>query len=329
MWRMFWVRVGSAGRHVASFALAVGLIALVTACGGSNAAKVDLSKRSDLPRVRAVKQIDALSASYPLRIAITGLLTPTETLTGYAGLLAYLREGLGQPVELVQRGTYAELNALMQAGQVDVALVCPFPYIQGHRAFGMELLAAPVHREQVAHYSYLVVPVDSNVATLEDLQGKTFAFSDPNSHSGWLAAAYQLALKGETADSFFGRYFFTYHHSESLRAVAGHLAEGAAVDSLVYNYLASIDPELVGKTKVVAQWGPYPSPPFVVRPDLDPALKERLRQLLVIMSQDPSGQEVLGKLLLDGFAAIQDEAYDQVREMEARVSVAAAGKRER
>ncbi|OGT25363.1 MAG: hypothetical protein A2Z17_04495 [Gammaproteobacteria bacterium RBG_16_66_13] len=324
MWRVSWGRAGALTRSVAALSLAAGLLVAAIACGGSDATKVDLDKRTDLPAVRGADDVERASAPPPVRIAITGLLTPTETLTGYAGLLAYLEQELGRPLELVQRGTYAELNALMQAGELDVALVCPFPYVQGHRAFGMELLAAAVHRDQAAHYSYLVVPADSDVASLEDLRGKTFAFSDPNSHSGWLAPAYELALMGETQDSFFGRYVFTYHHSESVRAVADHLVDGAAVDSLIYDYLASTDPELIARTRMIAEWGPYPSPPFVVRPDLDLALKERLRQLLVSMSDDPRGREVLNKLQLDGFAAIQDEAYDQVREMEARVSAAAA-----
>lgn len=307
-------------RSLAALGLAAGLLVAATACGGSDATKVDLDKRTDLPGVRAADDVHRASESSPVRIAITGLLTPTETLNGYAGLLAYLEEGLGRPVELVQRGTYAELNALMQAGELDVALVCPFPYVQGRRAFGMELLAAAVHRDQAAHYSYLVAPADSDVAGLDDLRGRTFAFSDPNSHSGWLAPAYQLALRGETQDSFFGRYVFTHHHSESVRAVADRLVEGAAVDSLVYDYLASTDPGLVARTKVIAEWGPYPSPPFVVRPDVDPTLKERLRQLLVTMSDDPRGREVLDNLQLDGFAVLQDEAYDQIRGMEAQVS---------
>src|SRR3989304_5990766 len=71
-----------------------------------------------------------------------------------------------------------------------------------------------------SHYSYLVVPAASSFTSLDDLRGKTFAFSDPNSHSGWLAPAYQLALMSETQDSFFARHIFTYHPRESVRAVA-------------------------------------------------------------------------------------------------------------
>lgn len=314
-----------ARRGLACLGLALGIGAL--ACAGPDALRVDLSRRTELPRVRSLLQADASSSSSPLRIAVTGLLTPAETLTGYAALLAYLENGLGRPVRLVQRGTYAELNALMQAGELDMALVCPFPYVQGHRAFGMELLAAVVHRREAVHYSYLVVAADSGMTTLQHLRGKRFAFSDPNSHSGWLVPAYQLALVGTSPGQFFGRSVFTYHHSESLRAVAEHVVDGAAVDSLIYDYVSTIDPQIVARTRVIARWGPYPSPPFVVRPDLDPSVKEGLRQLLLGLAGNPEGREILEQLQLDGFAVLDDRDYDVVREMEARAGAAIAGRR--
>jgi phosphonate transport system substrate-binding protein len=300
--------------------LLLALAVLSSACGGTDAVEVDLDKKVDPASVRTAQETTGPATSTPIRVAITGLLTPSETLTGYAGLLGYLEDALGRPVELIQRGTYAELNALMEAGQLEVALVCPYPYVDGERDFGMELLAAAVHEDQTAHYSYLVVPAGSDAGGLDDLRGGAFAFSDPNSHSGWLAPAYQLALLGETQDSFFARHVFTYHHSESIRAVADGLVDGAAVDSLVYDYLATTDPGLVALTRVIARWGPYPSPPFVASPDLDPGLKESLRSSLVGMSQDAEGRAILDKLQLDGFARIDDAAYDVVRQMESTVN---------
>ena len=306
----------------------LGLFGLVPACRSSDGIKVDFNKRADIPVVRTAGEADSFSSSTgPLRVAITGLLSPTETLSGYGSFLAYLEQRLGRPVKLVQRGTYAELNALLQARQIDMAMVCPLPYIQGQRAFGMELVATAVHRGEPAHYSYLVVAAASNITSLAQLRGRTFAFSDPDSHSGWLAPAYQLALERETADKFFLSYVFTYHHSESLRAVTNHLVDGTAVDSLIYDYLSATDPDLVGKTRVIARWGPYPSPSFVVNPDLDSTLKERLRGVLLTMNQDTQGQKVLRNLGLDGFAAINDSAYDIIRSMEAKVkALATAGR---
>lgn len=322
-----WRRTSLGRRGAAALSLAASLLLGATACAGSGGVKVDLGKRIRVPEVRTADGNDSSSAPHPLRVAITGLLTPTETLAGYASLLAYLEEGLGRPVRLVQRATYAELNALMEAGQLDAALVCPLPYVQGHRAFGMELLAATVHRGEPTHDSYLIVPADSEISGLDDLRGRVFAFTDPDSNSGWLVPAYHLARRGETPDTFFGRYLFTYHHSESVRSVADHLVEGAAVDSLVYDYLTGSDPGLVGRTRVVARWGPYPSPPFVVRPDLDRDIKERLRRLLLTMDQDPAGREILQRLELEGWVPVPDAAYDRIREMEARVRAGEASAR--
>ncbi len=227
------------GRRATALLLVFGLLLGAAACGNSRAVEVDFDKRDGVPEVKVVGADTSPFAPGTLSIAVTGLLTPTETLAGYGGLVAYLEEGLGRPVKLVQRGTYAELNALMQVGQLDAALVCPLPYVQGHRAFGMELVAAPVHRGEPEHYSYLIVPSDSDASGLGDLRDGVFAFTDPDSSSGWLIPAYQLALTGETPDTFFARYIFTYHHSESFRAVARDLARRLTVPQGILTWIAS------------------------------------------------------------------------------------------
>lgn len=299
------------------------LVVAAVACSGSGGAKVDLSKRTDVSGIQfAPESVDSSASSAPLRIAIAGLLTPSETVKGYASFLTYLEEKLGQPVKLVQRRTYAEINALLQTQQLDAALVCPLPYVQGQRAFGMELVAAIAHTGLPVQYSYLIVPSDSGAASLDQLRGKTFAFTDPDSNSGWLAVAHRLAVEGETPHSFFAKHLFTSHHSESVRAVANRMVDGAAVDRLVYDYLIAAQPELASKTKVIAQFGPFPSPAFVVHPDLPPALKERLKQVLLGTREDRQDQQLLKDLQISGFVGTSDAAYGQIREMEARARAA-------
>ena len=296
----------------------------VAACADAGEARqVSLANRVELPAVQTRHEISPSAPELtPLRVAITGLMTPSETLRGYGGFLRYLEERLGRPARLVMAESYAELNVLVQAQQVDLALVCPYPYIQGRRSFGMELLTAIDDRGNAEHYSLLVVPRESAATSLAHLQGRAFAFSDPDSNSGWLAPADEVARSGRAPGQFFGRQVFTRYHTESLRAVADHVVDGAAVDSLVYEYLASNEPELVSRTRVIARWGPYPSPPFVVHPNLDAELKRRLRAILLGMGDDPQGRQVLGSLLLDGFVATDDRAYDPIREMERRVRAA-------
>lgn len=251
-----------------------------------------------------------------IRMAVAPVISPRETFTShYQDLLAYLGDQLGMPVELVPGKTYAEINDMVRSGSVTLALVCTNPYLQGQQDFGMELLAAPVVNGSSTYYSYAVVRSGSPFQSFADLRGYTFAFSDPLSNSGRLAPLYALALMGETPESFFSRTIFTYAHDNSIKAVANGLVDGAAVDSLVYEYWARLDSEFVKRTRVIEKWGPFGINPLVVSPGIDPVLKEHLRSLLLNMDQDPEGRDILDSLFIDRFTVPDDGIYDSVRRM--------------
>ncbi len=253
----------------------------------------------------------------PLRVAIAAVVSPQTTLEAYGPLLDYLALKLDRPVQLIQRNTYAEINELVRSGGVDLAFVCGGAYVEGQREFGMEVLVAPQVRGATTYYSYLIIPRDSPAQSLADLRGRKFAFTDPLSNSGHLALQWLLDEMDETPEHFFSSTLFTYSHDNSIRAVANHLVDGAAVDSLVYDYTIARDPTFSGRTRVIGKTGPFGIPPVVVHPDLDPGLKAQLRQVLLEMADDPSGQVALDTLMIDRFVPADDSAYASIRKMAA------------
>ncbi len=295
----------------ASLALAA---VLGASCFGDDAdITVRLDERVDIAAVR-VAPAQTPSAG-ELRIAIAGVMSPSRTLDAYDQLLSYLGRQVSMQVTVDQRSSYAEVNELLRTGQADLAFVCSRAYLEGKDAFGMELLLAPEVNGERVYYSYLIVPAGSSATSLADLRGKVFAFSDPLSNSGKLVPEYQLALLGETPNRFFARYEYTGSHDNSILAVAEGLVDGAAVDSLVYEYVLARNPELGSQVRVIARWGPYGIPPLVARPGLDPAIKERVRTALLTMDADPEGRRALDALGIDRFVTIDDRAYDSIRQM--------------
>ena len=254
-----------------------------------------------------------------LRLAVAPVYSPQTTLQLYQALADYLGRRLKRPAELVQGKTYDEINDLIRAGGVTLAIVCTNAYLEGQEDFGLEALVVPQIHGQTVYYSYLIVPADSPAHSLADLRGKTFAFSDPLSNSGRLVPVYYLQQMGETPETFFSRTIFTYSHDNSVRAVMEKLVDGAAVDSLVYDFMAERDPEVRAKTRILVRWGPYGINPVVVNPRLDPALKERLRTLFLNMHEDPEGKQVLRTLDIERFLPPDATSYETVRLMRQRV----------
>jgi len=272
--------------------------------------RIDLDNRSSVTENEVTESSESV-----LRVAIAGVISPTETLTSYSQLVSYLGQELHQTVEIIQRSTYAETNDLIKSGYVDFAFVCSLAYVLGNEKFGMEILVVPEVDGQTSYHSYIIVPADGLADDIEDLRGKTFAFTDPLSNSGRLSPTYILQQMGEAPEYFFDKYLFTYSHDNSIRAVSGGLVDGAAVDSLVYDFMISKDPYLSTKTKIIHVSPPYGMPPVVVHPDLNPEIKARLRGLLLNLNHNETGKKILEDLDIDRFVLGEDASYDLIRYM--------------
>jgi len=251
----------------------------------------------------------------PLRIGMGAMITPKEGFVYYSQLKGYIEKRLGQPVQLIDRGNYDEMNRLLETEDVDAAFVCAGPYVEGRERFGMQLLAMPLVKGKPVYHSYIIVPAGSPARSLEDLRGKVFAFTDPKSNSGKLVPTFMLSRMKETPQHFFGKVEFTYGHDKSIRGVAEGIVDGAAVDSLIWEYLAMKHPELTAKTRILLRSEPYGIPPFVVRPGMDEGLKRRLQQILLQAADDEEGRQILKGMMIDRFVAGDDRNYDTIRGM--------------
>jgi phosphonate transport system substrate-binding protein len=266
---------------------------------------------------------EAVPASQPgptqpvpaLRIAVASVLSPKETFRSYQDLIAYVGKRVGQPTEFIQRSTYGEVNALARLGKLEVAFVCTLAYVEARREFGAELLATPVINGVAEYYSNLIVPAASSARTLQDLRGGVFAFTDPLSNSGWLSPTYLLWRMGESPEAFFERTMYTFSHDNSIRAVADALVDGAAVDSLVFDSTIRQKPALGRRLRVIDRAGPYAAPPVIVNPSLPWHQKAALREVFLTMHEDLEGKRLLDDLAIDRFTALEDRAFDRVREM--------------
>ncbi len=203
----------------------------------------------------------------------------------------------------------------MKHNKVHAAFVCGKPYVDGNDEYGLEILVAPQVNGKNVYYSYIIVHNESSVDGIEALRGKTFAFVDPGSNSGKLVPTYLLAQMRESPNSFFKKFIYTYGHDKSIKAVAQKIVEGAAVDSLIYDYMKEFDPKYAGKTKIVYQSAPYGIPPVVVPKELESKLKNSLKSIFLNMHNSPSGVQILKGMAIDRFVEIDDSAYDGIREM--------------
>lgn len=249
-------------------------------------------------------------AAQPFRFALTPVFLDNDAAV-IAALRSALTRGMGQEIELVQRRTYQEISGALLDGSVDAAWTCGYPYLQHRAAFS--LIGVPVWRGRPLYQSYLIVGADDPAASLADLRGAIHAFSDPDSNSGFLVTASDLARSGEAPERFFSRVIFAYGHRNVVRSVAGGLTRSGSVDGYVWEALSAAEPDLTARTRVVARSEWLGFPPFVARRDrtADPAVAA-CRAALLALSQTGEGRAALRLLSLDGVVPGEDTLFDGI-----------------
>lgn len=250
-----------------------------------------------------------------LVVGVGSMILPNAGKQYYIDFANWVGKKVGRKIVLVFKKSYKEMNDALKAGEIDVAFVCGQPYVEGKRDFGMEILAAPVVNREMVYHAYIIVPKESKAKELADLRGKSFAFTDPISNTGTLVPTYMLAKIGETPGKLFSSFIYSGSHDASIYAVANGAIDGAAVDSLIWDYINKREPGLTSETKIIEVSPPYGIPPVVVRPYLDPVLKAKLQEVFLSAHLDPEAKVILDNMDIENFSAIDDSAYDAIREM--------------
>jgi phosphonate transport system substrate-binding protein len=102
--------------------------------------------------------------------------------------------------------------------------------------------------------------------------------------------------------------------------VAYSLIDGAAVDSLIWEYLNSTNPSLTSRTRIIRKSEAFGIPPVVVPSSLDETMKENLRQLFLNIHTEEKGRKIIEKLHIDKYVLLDDQRYDSIRKMQSVVS---------
>lgn len=237
----------------------------------------------------------------------------------YQFIAGYLGRHLNHPTKLItgQYATFAEIHN----GTADLAFLCSRPYIhlRRHHPPLVEPLAAPVlqgdrYQNRPIYYSDVIVRHDSPFHHFSDLRGRSWAYNDPHSHSGYGITLYHLARLGET-NHFFGRVVEAGYHQKAIQMVAAGQIDAAAIDSQVLAIEQRDHPELLTQLRIIATLGPSTIQPIVAATHLPPTLRAGIQSLLLTLHHDPAAPATLAHGFISHLAPVTDTTYNDVRAM--------------
>lgn len=241
-----------------------------------------------------------------------------ETTARFEPLAKHLEQELGMPVNLTIGADFAAVVIAMEFKNLDIAYFSPSAYLQAAEQAGAEAFA----REDTARtgsgiHSIIVTLADSGIETFEQAQGKTFAFVDPNSTSGYYAPLNYFYNEAQIQpEVYFSNVVFSGSHESSIEGVAERIYDVAVTSDQEID-IAILDKEISSWDDIKVLWQSelIPSSPLAYHKDLPESFKAALQDAVLSFSDE----QVLERWQLKGFVTTTDQDYDPVRELEAIV----------
>lgn len=259
-------------------------------------------------------------AQQSLTIAFIPQENPEKLLGDVEVITAYLEAAVGVPVKGFVTLDHAAAVEALRVGEADVSFAGALPYILAHEQVGAEVLLSEVYRGKPTYVARIFVRKDSGITALADLEGKTIAFADPISESGFLypleiMTEAGLLAPGGDPQSFFQRAYFAGGYQQAIQAVANGLVDAAGVSQFADLLLS---PEQQADVTWIGESQPIPAHAVIARGDLDPALKAAFVDAMLALNQ-PENRHLLQHVYNpDGYVVTEHEAYEPVAQVARR-----------
>ncbi|MCA1933777.1 MAG: phosphate/phosphite/phosphonate ABC transporter substrate-binding protein, partial [Calditerrivibrio sp.] len=223
---------------------------------------------------------------------------------------------LNKNLDFIYRKNYNDMNLLIEKGDVDIAFICTGAYVSLNDNY-VDILAVPEVKGRTTYNSLFIVNKNLKIKDLGSLMGKTIAFTDPLSNSGYIYPIYYLITKGIKNRNYFKKVYYTYSHDKSIIMVNKGVVDAAFVDNMVYKYMAIKSKEDVKNIDIIDTSHDMPNPPVVVNKNF--ADKDIVKKLFLNMHTDPEGKSILKELNIDRFVDIERKKYEIIIKMKKTV----------
>lgn len=156
------------------------------------------------------------SAEHPIKVLFVPSVDANVIVTGGEIMAQALNEATGLNFEVSVPTSYAATIEEMCASPTDtIAFIPAFGYVLANDLCGVDVAFKAVRRGWGVYWTMFAVARDSDIQSLEDLNGKKWAYPDAGSTSGYLVPFVMMKEAGVTP----GETLEAGGHPEAIRAV--------------------------------------------------------------------------------------------------------------
>ena len=233
----------------------------------------------------------------------------------YRPLANYLSAKLNRKIELRTVDSWEGLAKSLANGETDIALLGPWGYVLANHQSGAQVIASILYDGKPEYYSIIITHPQSGIKSIADLKGKTFAFGDKGSTSGYLIPFHHFMNQGINTDTYFLKTIHTSHQAIETQVTQGNLDAGADYNR---NRNAMIEQGLIKASQSVIIWqsAPLPNDAFAVSKNLqsDKALISKLQSALEGLGEALKSKPELLPPHYTGFVSKDNSFYKPIRD---------------
>lgn len=249
-----------------------------------------------------------------LRIVFIAYANPDQLLEDVRPVVGYLNQQLNIRIKPFVASDYAGVVEALRNKTADMGFMGPLQYVIAHDQTGASPILGEVYKGKPFYVSRIFVRKDSGIKTLEDLRGKTIAFVDPISSSGYMYPLDIFKDAGliqdkDEADKFFKRVYFAGGDEQAIRAVLNKFVDAAGIGQYSHSLLRLEERDQVTH---IAESQPIPSHCVVVRKGLNPELVAKVQAALLALNEGPNRQLLKYLYNVDGYVKVAHADYQDV-----------------
>ncbi|HEY5779915.1 MAG TPA: phosphate/phosphite/phosphonate ABC transporter substrate-binding protein [Terrimicrobiaceae bacterium] len=221
---------------------------------------------------------------------------PDAMIAERAQLSQYLSKQLGKPVEVIVPLSSAVILEGLGNGTIDLAYLAATDMLNAMKEQTATVLLAGEIDGKTSYQSYWITLREKPYQSVDDLKGKSIAFSSKTSTSGYVIPLWDLRQRNLISDSgkaeeFFGagNVWFGSGYVSAVERVLNGDAEAAAVSYYVLDKDKHLTAEQRQKLRRLAEQGPVPTHVVAIRSQISDADRAALRNALLSMDREDPG----------------------------------------
>lgn len=233
----------------------------------------------------------------------------------YKPLADYLAQKLKREITLRTVDSWEGLAKAMGNGEVDIGLLGPWGYVLANNESGSEVVSTILYDGKPEYFALIITNPKTKAESLKDLKGKTFAFGDKGSTSGYLIPFHYMMKQNINPDDYFSKVLYTKHQAIETQVTKGELDAGADYNR---NRNTMIEEGLIKAedSKIIWQSDALPNDAVALNPELlkDKKFVRELQAALENIGPELKSQPTLLPKHYTGFVTKTDSFYKVIRD---------------